>query len=187
MYQKGLGLLDLAMCVDIEIGEGLVWEKARKMQQKMSKTRSHVESRIIEITNILAPPPPPPISQEERRSSRIETPAQSNEAATQEEGSNSKATCPPSNEAARGQETTLAPPPYTEKDPGKMKRSETSDSVGSSEQGEILFSMSGVQVFHVSATGEVTTPSFPQTLHLVKFNREGRVGEEQLPPAFLEA
>ena len=41
-------------------------------------------------------------------------------------------------------------------------------------------------MFHVSATGEVTTPSFPQTLHLVKFNREGRVGEEQLPPAFLE-
>ena len=32
-----------------------------------------------------------------------------------------------------------------------MSRSETSDSVSSSAQGEILFSMSEVQVFHVSA------------------------------------
>merc|ERR1719244_545769 len=169
MYQKGLGLLDLALCVDAEIGEGLVWEKARKMQQKMSKTRSHVESRIIEITNILAPP----ISQEERKVGGDETPAQSNEAATKEEGSNSNVTCPPSYEAATCQETPSAPSSYT--DPGTMKRSATSDSVGSSEQGEILFSMGGVQVFHVSATGEVTTPSYPQTLHLVKFERGGEV------------
>jgi len=182
MYQKGLGLLDLALCVDTEIGEGLVWEKARKMQQKMSKTRSHVESRIIEITNILAPP----ISQEERKGSGDETPTQSNEAASKEEGSNSNVNCPPCYETAMCQETPAAPPSYIETDPGTMKRSATSDSMGSSEQGEILFSMGGVQVFHVSATGEVTTPSIPQTLHLVKFNREERGGEEQLPPAFLE-
>ena len=61
----------------------MVWEKARKMQQKMSKTRSHVESRIIEITNILAPP----ISQEERKSGGVEKPLPGNEAATKEEGS----------------------------------------------------------------------------------------------------
>ena len=93
-----------------QIGEGLVWEKARKMQQKMSKTRSHVESRIIEITNILAPP----ISQEERKSGGNETPAQSNEAATKEEESNSDVTCPPGYEAATCQETPSAPPSYTE-------------------------------------------------------------------------
>merc|ERR1719186_885691 len=56
MYQKGLGLLDLALCVDTKMGVGMSWEKARKMQHKMSKTRSHVQSRILEITNLLAPP-----------------------------------------------------------------------------------------------------------------------------------
>jgi len=43
-------------------------------------------------------------------------------------------------------------------------------------------------VFHVSASGEVTTPSYPETLHLVKFTREkngGGAGAE-LPPAFIE-
>jgi hypothetical protein len=61
-----------------------------------------------------------------------------------------------------------------------MKRSAT---VGSAEQGEILFSMDGVQVFHVSASGEVTTPSYPDTLHLVKFDREKKRNGAQLPPA----
>ena len=40
-------------------------------------------------------------------------------------------------------------------------------------------------MFHVSASGEVTTPSYPETLHLVKFDREKRSGAE-LPPAFIE-
>jgi hypothetical protein len=64
-----------------------------------------------------------------------------------------------------------------------MKRSAT---VGSAEQGEILFSMDGVQVFHVSASGEVTTPSYPDTFHLVKFDREKKRNGAQLPPAFIE-
>ena len=38
------------------MGVGVSWEKARKMQHKMSKTRNHVQSRILEITNLLAPP-----------------------------------------------------------------------------------------------------------------------------------
>jgi hypothetical protein len=46
--------------------------------------------------------------------------------------------------------------------------------------------MDGVQVFHVSAGGEVTTPSYPETLHLVKFDQEKKRNEAQLPPAFIE-
>ena len=67
-----------------------------------------------------------------------------------------------------------------------MKRSETSDSVSSSEQGEILFSMAGVQVFHVTADGEVTTPSYPATLTLVKLDRPRDKSGSDLPPAFIE-
>ena len=38
------------------LGNDQQFVKARKMQGKMEKTRSHVESRIRDITNILAPP-----------------------------------------------------------------------------------------------------------------------------------
>jgi hypothetical protein len=38
------------------LGKGDEWARARTMQQKMGRTRSHVESRILEITEILAPP-----------------------------------------------------------------------------------------------------------------------------------
>ena len=44
-----------------------------------------------------------------------------------------------------------------------------------------------MQVFHVTSDGEVTTPSYPETLHVVKLNNDinNRAGVE-LPPAFLE-
>jgi len=190
MYQRGLGLLDQALCVDTQSGSGGAWDKARKMQTKMSKTRSHVESRIRILTDELAPPieskppprPPPP------------------------QGS----PLPPSYDQA----TTLhhAPPPYsrsqesnsrplmqeaevveisdddTQPEAGnlqnsRMMTSETNDSMSSSVQGEILFSMSRVQVFHVSASGEVTTPSNPETLHVIKFSEEDTRGGA---PAFIE-
>merc|ERR1719154_510292 len=67
-----------------------------------------------------------------------------------------------------------------------MVRSSSADSVGSSEQGEMLFLMESVQVFHVSPRGEVSTPSYPQTLHLVKFDRERNRRGAELPAAFLE-
>ena len=37
MYQRGLGLVDLALCVDTT-GEGSAWAAARKKQEKMGVT-----------------------------------------------------------------------------------------------------------------------------------------------------
>ena len=145
------------------------------MQQKMGKTRLHVDSRIRTLTDILAPvpadlrperPPPPSVPPSEPQ-----PPAR-----------------PPSYE-----EATLPPPSYSQtcvseqpNTSGVMRRSETSDSVSSSEQGEIMFSMPDVQVFHVSAEGEVTTPSYPETLHLIKLDRQVDKSGAHLPPAFIE-
>eukprot|EP00092_Neocalanus_flemingeri_P023841 GFUD01025866.1.p1 GENE.GFUD01025866.1~~GFUD01025866.1.p1 ORF type:complete len:384 (+),score=122.26 GFUD01025866.1:39-1190(+) len=58
--------------------------------------------------------------------------------------------------------------------------------VGSSEHGETVLRMKGVQVFHVSASGEVSTPSYPEVLHLVKFDRQKNRSGEQLPSALIE-
>merc|ERR1719397_282544 len=52
------------------------------------------------------------------------------------------------------------------------------------EVAEVLLTMEGVQVFTVAADGEVSTPSYPETLHLVKFTRDGH---GNAAPAFLEA
>ena len=41
-------------------------------------------------------------------------------------------------------------------------------------------------LFQVSAAGEVTTPSYPETLHIVKFTQEKKKSGAQLPPAFIE-
>jgi len=71
----------------------------------------------------------------------------------------------------------------------RLPRSQTSDSltsVTSGEAGEILFSMGEVQVFHVSPGGEVTTPSYPETLHVIRLDRPVDKAGTELPPAFIE-
>eukprot|EP00090_Calanus_glacialis_P015984 TRINITY_DN2508_c0_g1_i7.p1 TRINITY_DN2508_c0_g1~~TRINITY_DN2508_c0_g1_i7.p1 ORF type:complete len:580 (-),score=190.64 TRINITY_DN2508_c0_g1_i7:103-1671(-) len=197
----------------------------------MTKTRSHVDSRIYELTNVLAPslseqasnPPqrtaPPNTTssrcshlQPEITSSAPSRPLPPN--ITENTKDLPKLQKPPSYaEALSGSHPSAPPlpPPYTKsyarapylnvqaeldeivdltmdypESSSQMRRSGTSDSVGSSEQGEILFSMESVQVFHVSASGEVTTPSYPETLHLVKFDREKKRSGAELPPAFIE-
>jgi len=189
MYQKGLGLLDLALCVDTESYTGQTWDKARTMQQKMSNTRVHVESRIKIITDILAP------ASNSSRSASATTSTPSVPAASEVIDLTASPTpTPPPRPSSRPParpptyEEAISPPPsYTlTNGAGAMSRSETSDSVSSSAQGEILFSMSEVQVFHVSADGEVTTPSYPETLHVVRLDRSVDKSGADLPPAFLE-
>ena len=41
-------------------------------------------------------------------------------------------------------------------------------------------------MFHISTSGEVTTPSYPDTLHVVRFDRENDKNGQELPPAFIE-
>jgi len=210
MYQKGLGLIDQAICADTEMGDGPTWEKARKMQLKMSKTRSHVQSRILEITNQLAPPLDENISIMHQTpakelnplsaGSEITSTSRESTSTMQNQGQNIKQVLLPSYEDSMSQNPSQPPPPYTlsestsfQPEPievnlssNEMKRSATADSVGNSVQGEILFRMEGVQVFHVTASGEVSTPSYPETLHLVKFQRERNSTGGKLPPAFIE-
>ena len=42
------------------------------------------------------------------------------------------------------------------------------------------------QVFHVSPGGEVTTPSYPETLHVIRLDRTVDKAGTELPPAFIE-
>ena len=152
----------------------------------MSKTRSHVDSRIRVITDILAPesaattPSVPTATPSEfpRTSSSSRTAAVSS--------STVLPAAPPSYEEvimipdsppSYTQSQSSVTPSYTQSQ-SAMRRSETSDSV-TSQQGEILFSMSGVQVFHVSPGGEVTTPSYPETLHVVRLDQVENINTKE--------
>ena len=126
------------------------------MQVKMGKTRSHVESRIQALTDILAPPMastsatsvPSAITthQNTQLASR-----KSSTAASQPQNSAQPLPQPPSYA-----EATQPPPSYRQTltsdslgAEARIPRSQTSDSVTSvtsGEAGEILFSMGEVQV-----------------------------------------
>ena len=41
-------------------------------------------------------------------------------------------------------------------------------------------------MFHVSPGGEVTTPSYPETLHVIRLDRAVDKAGAELPPAFIE-
>ena len=146
------------------------------MQQKMTKTRSHVESRIFELTDMIAtsssaqtsnppPRPPPPYpggSQSSASTSKKTAPSRPAPPSYEDVISESQPSSAPPTHYTR----SLEKPPYlnvqaeldeiidlTMDSPedgsqpvSQMRRSATSDSIGSSEEGEILFSMEDVQV-----------------------------------------
>ena len=142
-------------------GEGPKWEKARTMQAKMGTTRSHVESRITALTDILAPPV---ASASSVPSERTQTPHQITHQTTRSASKKSSTASQPQNppqpptQPPSYEEATLPPPSYrqtlTSDNLGtvaRLPRSQTSDSVTSvtsGEAGEILFSMGEVQVYH---------------------------------------
>jgi len=230
MYQRGLGTLDQALCFDVESGTGPEWDKARKMQAKMTKTRAHVSERIIHLTDILAPlqqnlplsrPPPPKSGIPPHRPPPPENLPQPNGQGLpsyQSVLNDGRPSAPPSYQESQARmmpysnvqialdeiaQLDCDPTELSNSDASKrikksssenivnvipaensIRKSVSNDSVTSGEQGEILFSMADVQVFHVTADGEVTTPSCPTTLHIIKFSNEQchRGGA----PAFIE-
>ena len=162
------------------------------MQQKMGKTRVHVESRIKAITDILAPPtaavPSAPSS-----GPRPPRPAQPPVLAAAASAPGTQPQSPAPERPPSYEDATLPPPTYRQScadteagAAARLPRSQTSDSVSSGAGGEVLFSMAEVQVFHVSPGGEVTTPSYPETLHVVRLDRARDKSGAELPPAFLE-
>ena len=156
------------------MGVGVSWEKARKMQHKMSKTRSHVQSRILEITNLLAPP----LGEETNKGPQAKTESASTSNPNSSipiEAIPTMPNEPPSYKDTMSENLSSEPPPYTvsqststpnlnvqsemdniatentclskesESSHSQMIRSATTDSVGSSEHGEIIFRMESVQ------------------------------------------
>ena len=142
------------------------WEKARSMQQKMVNTRSHVETRISELSKseLSQPPPrpPPPNNSSSQSMGPARPPPPKTAPPTYEDvvsGKHPSAPPPPPPYTqtrepyldVRAQldeiiDLTMDSPNSHSQSTSQMRRSSTSDSVGSSEEGEILFSLEEVQV-----------------------------------------
>jgi len=219
MYQRGLGVLDQALCADTE-GDDEEAKCAQRMQEKMQRTRTHIEDRILEITNCLAPPiqrsgasgpengidprsvPCSPPARPSRGPSAPSRPARGPSTTGTTLNGASRAEKPqshlPTYSEATGARDVGAPPSYgaacsldvdaeldeiaAGEEKEGMRGSASSGSL--SEQGEVVFSLPQVQIFHISPCGEVTTPSYPETLHVIKF--VGNTGRRDLAPAFIE-
>jgi len=235
MYQKGLGILDQALCTDTE-GVGPDYEKARAMQEKMVNTRTHVQERIENITDRLAPP----LNRSEVPSRPSRPPRQSGLPSCPQ-GPSTRPSEPPSRPSqpptrpSQPQNRPPGLPSYEEatrlpdRPPTYSQSRDTSDlnvdseldeianeateerwlidatggpakeatermkgggvrnsdsSCSLSEQGEVVFSMPQVQIFHITPSGEVTTPSYPETLHIIKFSVD--LNDENVAPAFIQ-
>lgn len=186
MYQRGLGILDLALCVDTS-GCGPAWEKARGMQHKMVTTRQHIQDRIKELTDMLAPVCSSVCSSAHSPSSTEVPPCYDSPPSYAESQILQSVTTHTPHSPHTPHTVSMrpsSPHPGMEEEEVEvvgMRRSVTTDSL--TEQGSVLFSIEGVQLFRVSVTGEVTTPSNPHNLYLIKFTRNDNRGGA---PAFLE-
>jgi len=148
MYQRGLGIIDQALCVDTS-GEGGCWAKARDMQAKMLKTRQHVDSRVKELADKLT---------ENHENITAKKPYHENK-----------------NKLTNGPKAEPIVISDDDEDTGGcVQRSSSSDSL--SEQADLILEIPSVQMYRISVSGQVSTPSKPSILRIVRFCKESRCG-----------
>ncbi|TSK49674.1 Spartin [Bagarius yarrelli] len=202
LYRQGRQHLLRALSVPTKGDEcvGAQWDSARQMQQKMQETLNNIMSRLTVLENDAASLASPPV------------PGQPiNEAST----SNLYPTLPnrpppPRALASSGQSAgTEQPPAYSPQaadghvsisygtSAGELSLvgdefyNQTSSSVTSlqtlGEDGEeLIFLPSGVQIFFVTPDGQVSAPSYPGYLRIVKFTNDCSETTPTRPPAFLQ-
>jgi len=183
-YEEGLRLLDRALAIDLNQNETTtemsedtylkqeILKESAITKTKMSRTRQQVIFRIHELrikANAESRDPPPSYedSQKKNPSNRNaikKTPANDNENTTDKMNTN----------VDNNLETTI-----------KIDDDETIVPLPS--DAEILFTIAGrVQIFYISADGNVSAPTYPSTLFIFKFKnaQENATGEQD--PAFLQ-
>ena len=154
-YEEGLRLLDRALAIDLnqnqppenELSEKNkeILKKSAITKTKMSRTRQQVIFRIHELrikANAESHDPPPSYEDSQKKK---EIPSNCN-------GKNRN--------SVKKDETTI-----------KIDNDETIVPLPS--DAEILFTIAGrVQIFYISADGNVSAPSYPSTLFIFKFKSE---------------
>ncbi|GAB6023952.1 hypothetical protein CHUAL_008682 [Chamberlinius hualienensis] len=183
-YENGLRLLEQALSVQCDKGHcnGDNWDKCRFLQMKMRKTREEVLARLSALS---------------KQRSEISTPC-AEDFTSEMPPSYEEATSPTAN-GPGGFTRPPRPPPVS---PSSSKsfydvchKLPVVDGVGRFDsvpsEAETMFNIpKGVQVFFVSANGDVSAPSYPTALTIYKLSNDNRPSTSsstnRMPPAFLE-
>lgn len=168
-YSQGLVLLDQALAVDCEHLVNATQEEkdeAKMMQMKMNKSRLQIAYRLEALQADNRPAVPELFGQSEELAVRLPS---YEEAILSSSSSLSDLTLGESISAAEHEAQQLA-----------------------ITNGTQLFSIvDGVQIFFITPQGYVSAPSYPSSLHVVKFEDQiGRIQEtsatSEMPPAFMQ-
>lgn len=202
LYRQGRQHLLRALSVPTQGDEcvGAQWDSARQMQQKMQETLNNIMSRITVLENDAASSALPPVPSRPM-----------NESST----SNLYPTLPtrpppPRVLASSGQSAgTEQPPAYsTQAADGHVSisygttagelslvgdefysqasSSSSSPQILGEDGEELIFLPNGVQIFFVTPDGQVSAPSYPGYLRIVKFTNDCSETTPTRPPAFLQ-
>lgn len=183
LYENGLRLLEQALSMQCDKGHciGENWDKARLIQMKMRKSREDVLTRLSTLSEqrseisyscpekFSSEMPP---SYEEATSSTVDGPRTSNRPPRP----------PPVNSSSKSFHDVCQKLPVVDR---------ISKFNAIPPEAESLFNIpKGVQVFFVSANGDVSAPSYPTALTIYRLCRGTQpstsLENNQMPPAFLE-
>lgn len=203
LYRQGHQHLLRALSVPTQGMEcvGAQWDSARQMQQKMQETLNNIVCRLAVLENSQAPsappsatsrpgneepshnlypalptrpPPPPSVQFSNNKPAGTEQPPAYSPQAADGHVSISYGT-------AAGELSLVGDEFYTH------TSSSSSSPQALGEDGEELFFLpNGVQIFFVTPDGQVSAPSYPGYLRIVKFTNDCSGATPTRPPAFLQ-
>ncbi|XP_060743932.1 spartin b isoform X2 [Tachysurus vachellii] len=202
LYRQGHRHLLRALSVPTQGDEcfGAQWDSARQMQQKMQETLNNIMSRLVVLENSTASSAPTPVPcrpGNEASSSNLYPTLPTRPQPPKvlfPSGQSSGSEHPPaySPQAADGHVSISYGTAAGELSlVGDEFYSHTSSSSASpqilGEDGEELFFLpNGVQIFFVTSDGQVSAPSYPGYLRIVKFTNDYSEITPTRPPAFLQ-
>ncbi|XP_058269622.1 spartin b isoform X1 [Hemibagrus wyckioides] len=202
LYRQGRQHLLRALSVPTRGDEcvGAQWDSARQMQHKMQETLNNIMSRLTMLENSTAPsaappvlqrpeneatspnlyptlptrPPPPTILFPSSQATGSEQPPAYSPQAADGHVSISYGT-------AAGELSLVGDEFYSH-----ASSSSTSPQILGEDGEELFFLPNGVQIFFVTPDGQVSAPSYPGYLRIVKFTNDCSETTPTRPPAFLQ-
>lgn len=202
LYRQGRQHLLRALSVPTRGDEcfGAQWDSARQMQHKMQETLNNIMSRLTMLENSTAPsaappvlqrpeneatspnlyptlptrPPPPTILFPSSQATGSEQPPAYSPQAADGHVSISYGT-------AAGELSLVGDEFYSH-----ASSSSTSPQILGEDGEELFFLPNGVQIFFVTPDGQVSAPSYPGYLRIVKFTNDCSETMPSRPPAFLQ-
>lgn len=207
LYQRGRRHLLRAISVPSNGDEcvGSAWQSARQMQQKMQETLDNITTRLAILETSAEPGSENKLYPGVRSEEKPQRPPPPTVANGTTAGAGAGGL--PLSPSSQPRVPTAPPPAYSAQaadghvslsygtEAGELsavgedfysQRSGPSQSVAWEDGEELLYLPHGVQIFFVTPEGDVSAPSYPGFLRLVRFTHDATDRMPNRPPAFLQ-